>query len=209
VGKWAEAGWYTKAGRPIPNAELWQELIKLTDSHSIQWHWVRGHSGDPNNERVDRLAREARLAITPKIDLEVDIPRLYVRASCRGNPGPGAWGAALEWQGSWDERNGSETSTTNNRMELTAAIEGLKLVPPESRLQIFTTSDYLYQGMTRWLQSWQANDWKKKDGQPVANADLWRKLAKLAREYDLIWVNAKGQRLEGLDLAGRLAADVG
>lgn len=206
VAKWAEAGWHTKSGQPVPNAELWQELVSLVEKHAIEWFWVRGHSGDPYNERVDRLAREARLAITPKIDLETDLPRLYLRASCHGNPGPGGWGAALEWHGSWEERNGRADSTTNNRMEITAAIEGLKLVRPGTRLQIFTTSDYLYQGMTRWIHGWQGHNWKKKDGQPVANADLWLQLAQSSGSYEIIWVNAKGQRLDGLELAGRLAA---
>lgn len=207
VHKWAAAGWHTKAGRPVPNAELWQELVNLATRHTIDWRWVRGHSGDPQNEQVDQLAREARMAITPKIDLEADIPRLYVRASCHGNPGPGGWGAALEWRGDWEKRSGREASTTNNRMELTAAIEGLLLAQPGFRLQIFTTSDYLHQGITRWIQGWKANGWKKKDGQPVANADLWQRLVNLAGQYEVVWVNAKGQHLAGLELAGKLAVD--
>lgn len=207
AAKWAAAGWQTKAGRPVPNAELWRSLIESAQPHTIEWHWVRGHSGDPDNERVDRLAREARLAITPRIDLDVDLPRLYLRASCRGNPGPGAWGAALVWRGSWEHRSGTSDSTTNNRMELTAAIEGLRLLEPGANLQVFTTSDYLYQGMTRWLAGWQSHGWQKKDGQPVANVDLWRQLAELSANFKIHWINAKGVQLEGLAIAGRLAAE--
>jgi ribonuclease HI len=206
VTKWAAAGWLTRAGHQVPNADLWQELVKLTSEHAINWHWVRGHSGDEFNERVDRLAREARLAITPKVDLNTDTPRLYVRASCIGNPGPGRWGAALEWRGNWEERFGSESSTTNNRMELTAALEGLRMADPEMPIQVFTTSDYLFQGATRWVHSWQAQGWNKKDGQPVANADLWQQLLDSSHRYDITWVNAKGLKLDGLEIAGRLAA---
>lgn len=209
VTKWAAADWQTKAGRPVPNAELWQELMELVSRHTINWNWVRGHSGDPANERVDRLAREARLAITPRIDLDSDLPRLYLRGSCKGNPGPGSWAAILEERGNWEESSGTAGSTTNNRMELMAAIEGLRMVAPGSRVQVFTISDYLHQGITRWLSGWQAKGWQKKDGQPVANADLWQLLAAAAGQYDITWVNAKGQHLEGLDVAGRLAAQAG
>src|SRR5690606_35062875 len=127
-------------------------------------------------ERVDKLAREARLAITPEVVLEIDVPRLYLRASCIGNPGPGSWAATLESNGEWLSRSGSARSTTNNRMELTAAIEALDLIATGGRVQIFATSDYLYQGITRWVNGWQARGWKKKDGQSVANGDLWQSL---------------------------------
>jgi ribonuclease HI len=201
VEKWAAADWRTKGGRPIPNTDLWQELQTLTGRHEINWHWIQGHSGDPYNERVDKLAREARLAITPRLDLTDGVPRLYLRAACKGNPGPGSWGVALESDGEWETYTGHEASTTNNRMELTAAIEGIKLLPSGSRVQIFTTSDYLFQGATRWVDSWRVRGWQKKDGQPVANADLWRELIELESAYRAEWVNVKGQSLEGLERA--------
>lgn len=206
VKKWEAAGWKTKAGHPVPNADLWQELQQLASRHEITWHWVQGHSGDPLNEKVDSLARDARLAVTPQIDLDANVPRLYLRASCKGNPGPGAWGVALEIDGNWEYRTGMVRSTTNNRMELTAAIEGLSLLSPGSRVQLFTTSDYLYQGMTRWVPGWGAQGWKKKDGQPVANADLWQVLVDITSRYEPEWVNVKGKRLEGLVQAGKLVA---
>ncbi|WP_374687465.1 ribonuclease H [Promineifilum sp.] len=128
-----------------------------------------------------------------------------MRASCKGNPGPGAWGVALERDGAWQERRGTAEATTNNRMELVAAIEGLRLLPPGSRVQLFTTSDYLHQGATRWAAGWQAQGWQKKDGLPVANADLWKTLLDLTGRYQVQWVNAKGQRLEGLERAAKVA----
>ncbi len=204
VEKWAAADWKQKGGKPVPNADLWQELRKLVGRHEINWHWVRGHSGDPANELVDQLAREARLRITPRVDLEAGVPRLYIRASCKGNPGPGTWGIALETDGEWDVYAGSQRTTTNNRLELTAAIEGLRLLEPGSRVQLFTTSDYLYQGITQWVKGWQSRGWQKKDGQPVANADLWRSLVAVTEKYDVEWVNAKSQNLEGLERAGNM-----
>lgn len=203
VSKWVAAGWKTKAGRPVPNADLWQELQVLADRHEIDWRWVQGHSGDPGNERVDQLAREARLAITPRVALDDDVPRLYLRVSCKGNPGPGRWAVALESGGDWEVSSGGESSTTNNRMELRAALEGFRLLPTGSRVQVFTTSDYVYQGITRWAKGWQNQGWVKKDGQPVANADLWRPLMERVDAYQVHWVNAKGQRLEGLERASK------
>ena len=203
VAKWSAAGWVNKQGHAIPNADLWRELQALVRQHDITWHWVRGHSGDPANEAVDRLAREARLSITPQIDLASDVPRLYLRSSCHGNPGPGTWAVALESGGEWEATSGHEPKTTNNRMELQAAIEGLLMLPPGSAAQLFTTSDYVFQGATQWLPGWKRGGWQKKDGQPVANSDLWRLLDDLAGRYRVKWVNAKGQRLEGLERAGQ------
>lgn len=203
VAKWSAAGWVNKQGHAIPNADLWRELQALVPQHDITWHWVRGHSGDPANEAVDRLAREARLAITPKVDLSADVPRLYLRSSCHGNPGPGVWGVALESGGEWETASGGEPKTTNNRMELRAAIEGLLLLSPGSAAQLFTTSDYVFQGATQWLHGWKRGGWQKKDGLPVANSDLWQLLDDLAGRYRVQWVNAKGQRLEGLERAGQ------
>jgi ribonuclease HI len=202
VAKWSAAGWVNKQGHAIPNADLWRELQALVGQHDITWHWVRGHSGDPANEAVDRLAREARLSITPQIELAGDVPRLYLRSSCHGNPGPGAWAVALESSGEWDSASGGEPKTTNNRMELQAAIEGLLMLPPGSEAQLFTTSDYVFQGATQWIHGWKRGGWQKKDGQPVANSDLWQVLDGLSGNYRVKWVNVKGQRLEGLERAG-------
>lgn len=206
VAKWSAAGWQTKGGRSVPNADLWQQLKVLSERHQINWHWVRGHAGNRANERVDRLAREARLAITPQIDLATHLPRLYLRASCRGNPGPGSWAVVLEEGDDTEQLSGTVSSTTNNRMEITAAIEGLLHIQPGAEVQAFTSSDYLYQGITQWINKWREGLWLKKDGKPVANADLWQALDDLSRQYDVTWVNAKGQSLAGMDEAGQLAA---
>ena len=207
IAGWAERGWKTKAGKPVSNADLWQRLWPLVQRHTIRWHWVKGHAGDPLNERVDTLAREARLQITPPDQLPEDVQRLYIRGSCKGNPGPGGWGAVLAWDGESEQNSGSEAQTTNNRMELQAAISGLLLVQPGSTVQIVTGSDYLFQGATRWIHGWRQREWKKRDGQAVANADLWQALDRLSKEYAIMWVNAKGQEIQDLETAGRLARE--
>lgn len=200
IETWAEKGWRRKKGKPVPNADLWQALWPLTHQHEIEWHWVKGHSGDEMNERVDELARQARLAITPAVQIADDAPRLFVRASCLGNPGPGGWGVVLEQGDDTTQHSGSEPRTTNNRMEVRAAIEGVQMLPSGSPVQVITTSDYLYQGATKWIHGWRRRDWKKRGGKPVANADLWQTLDRLMGAYQIRWINAKGE--EGVDAAG-------
>ena len=204
IDKWAANNW-RRGQKAVANADLWQQLWPLVKQHEIEWHWVKGHSGHPLNERVDQLARDARLRITPKLDLESDLPRLFLRASCKGNPGPGGWGVILERGDETEQSSGSVPNTTNNRMEIQAAIEGLLLLSPGSRVQLFTTSDYLFQGATQWINGWRRRNWQKKDGQPVANDDLWQALDQLMSAYDIQWVNAKNLQATGLDEAGKLA----
>jgi len=191
IEKWAAKNWQLKGGKPVSNADLWQTLWPLVQQHTINWHWVKGHAGNPLNERVDMLATQARLRITPSEQPDENIPRLYLRASCKGNPGPGGWGVVLEKSGETEQFSGSASATTNNRMELTAVIEALLLLPPGSPAQLFTTSDYVYQGITQWIHGWRRRDWKKKDGQPIANGDLWQALDQLTANYAIRWINAK------------------
>ncbi len=206
IDKWARQNWVLKGGKPVSNVDLWQTLWPLVKKHDIAWHWVKGHAGDELNERVDQLARQARLEITPAAQLADDVPRLYVRSSCKGNPGPGGWGVVLEHHGDTEQNSGSAPATTNNRMEITAVIEGLLLLPPGSSVQVFTTSDYLFQGATQWVHGWRRRNWQKKDGQPVANADLWQALDQLNKNYKIRWINAKGQDSPALSEAAKLAA---
>ncbi len=191
IDGWIKKGW-VREDKPIPNVELWKNLHALVKQHQIEWFWVRGHTGNPLNERVDQLAREARLAIAPKIELPENVLRLYTKASCQSNPGPGTWQVQLEREGEKEVFQGAVANTTNNRMELTAVIEGLKQLPPETAVQVFTTSDYVYQGVTQWIHGWRRRNWQKKEGQPVANADLWQTLDRLIPHYKIFWVNAKG-----------------
>jgi ribonuclease HI len=204
---WAAKEWKTKGGKRVSNVDLWQRLWPLVKRHDIDWHWVKGHAGDPLNERVDALARQARLEITPSEQISDNIPRIYLRSSCKGNPGPGGWGVVLVRGDETEQNSGGQKQTTNNRMEVTAAIEGILMLPPGSDVQVFTTSDYLYQGATRWIHGWRRRKWHKRDGKPVANADLWQALDKLQEGYAIRWVNAKGQDLEPLQIAGKLAAE--
>ena len=207
IDGWEAKGWKGKSGKSIQNVDLWKALKPLVKHHTVEWHWVKGHAGNQMNERVDVLARQARLDITPNEVLSDDVPKLFLRGSCKGNPGPGAWGAVLEIDGETEQLSGTAVETTNNRMELTAAIQGLLLLPAGSSAQLFTTSDYLFQGITKWIIGWRKRNWVKKDEKPVANTDLWQALDQLTTQYSVKWINAKGQELRGLEEASKIAVE--
>lgn len=208
IETWVKLNWRTQGKKPVANKDLWRELLPLTETHDIEWHWVRGHSGDPLNERVDDLARQAREEISPKIKVSPDAPRAYVRASYKGSTRTGGWGIVVEFDGETRQFSGSEPNATNNRMEIRAAIEGLKQLPEGSEVQLVTTSDYVYQGATKWIEGWRRRNWQKRDGKTIANDDLWRELDRLMSQYRVQWIGAKGDTgsdLRGLQEASRLA----
>jgi ribonuclease HI len=106
--------------------------------------------------------------------------RIVTDGACRGNPGPGGWAALVIHDGRIEELGGHEPHTTNNRMELRAAIEGLRRVPADAQVHITTDSQYVLRGMTQWLKNWQRRGWKTRNDTPVENQDLWQTLAQLA-----------------------------
>ena len=121
----------------------------------------------------------------------------YTDGACSGNPGPGGWGVlmrAMEGATVLRERelNGGEAETTNNRMELLAAISALEALRRPSALTIVTDSAYVKNGVTTWIHGWKRNGWKTADKKPVKNADLWQTLDQLARQHKLEWIWVKG-----------------
>lgn len=117
---------------------------------------------------------------------------IYTDGACRGNPGIGGWGTILVWNGIEKELCGGEVSTTNNRMELTAAIEGLKALKEPCTVSIVTDSKYLCDGFTQgWVFGWKKKNWKKSDGTPALNKDLWEELLRLTdiHKVSFTWVH--------------------
>jgi ribonuclease HI len=117
---------------------------------------------------------------------------VFTDGACRGNPGPGGWGVLLRRGDHEKELSGAEPHTTNNRMELLAAIEALRALKRRSRVRITTDSQYVRQGVTDWVKRWKANGWKTAQKQPVKNQDLWQALSALADAHDVDWHWVKG-----------------
>jgi len=112
---------------------------------------------------------------------------IFTDGACKGNPGPGGWGAILRYQGQEKELKGAEAMTTNNRMELMAAIEALSSLKRACEVELYTDSDYLRQGMQTWLAQWKKKGWRTSKNDPVKNVDLWTRLDELAKTHTIDW----------------------
>ena len=118
--------------------------------------------------------------------------QLITDGACHGNPGPGGWAAILRHGGNTREMFGSAPHTTNNRMELTAAIEGLRAIKETCEVEVITDSEYVKNGITQWIHGWKRKNWVKSDRKPVLNADLWRELDAEAARHKTAWTWTKG-----------------
>ena len=118
--------------------------------------------------------------------------QIFTDGACKGNPGPGGWGALLRKGTTEKEMSGAEADTTNNRMEMTAAIEALSALKRPCSVDLYTDSKYLIDGITKWLPGWQKRGWKTASKQPVKNEDLWRELANLTARHRVTWHWIKG-----------------
>ena len=117
---------------------------------------------------------------------------IYTDGACKGNPGPGGWGAILVAGAHEREIFGGEPATTNNRMELTAVIRALELLKRASDVELYTDSQYVKQGIESWIHAWKRNGWKTSDRKPVKNAELWRELDELASRHRIRWHWVRG-----------------
>ncbi len=131
---------------------------------------------------------------------------IYTDGACRGNPGPGGWGALLRWNEHEKALFGGETPTTNNRMELMAAIMALESLREPCEVRLYTDSTYVKQGLTEWLPGWKAKGWRTASRQPVKNKDLWQRLDTAASRHRIDWRWVKGHAGDpGNEAADRLA----
>jgi len=121
-----------------------------------------------------------------------DTVEIFTDGGCRGNPGIGGWGAILRFKGVEKELKGSAKETTNNRMELQAAIEGLKALTRPCKVRITTDSNYVRQGMTEWIDNWKKRNWRTANKGPVKNVELWKELDELAQKHTIEWCWVKG-----------------
>ena len=118
--------------------------------------------------------------------------QMFTDGACKGNPGPGGWGALLRFNGREKELFGGEPQTTNNRMELMAVIQGLRTLKRRCSVEITTDSQYVKNGITQWIHNWKRNGWKTAAKKPVKNEDLWRQLDDAVAAHDVSWHWVKG-----------------
>lgn len=131
---------------------------------------------------------------------------IYTDGACRGNPGPGGWGVVLRFQGKLKTLNGFNPETTNNRMELTAVIEGLRALTRSCDIELHTDSKYVMQGVNEWLSNWKHNGWKTAARKPVKNIDLWQQLDDEVARHEIDWNWVKGHSgIEDNEFADQLA----
>lgn len=117
---------------------------------------------------------------------------IFTDGACSGNPGPGGWGAILRWRGEEKELNGGEADTTNNRMEMIAAIRALEALKRPAKVRLHTDSVYLRDGITRWIHTWKAKGWKTAAKKPVKNIDLWQRLESALERHQVEWIWVRG-----------------
>jgi ribonuclease HI len=138
---------------------------------------------------------------------------IFADGACRGNPGPGGWAAILRHRRVEKELSGSEPYTTNNRMEMLAAIMGLEALKRRCRVRLYSDSQYLRDGITRWIDNWKRRGWRTADNKPVKNIDLWQRLDRAAAGHEVSWIWVRGhaghpenERADGLARAAIAAA---
>ena len=137
--------------------------------------------------------------------------QMFTDGSCLGNPGPGGWAAILVWNGNEKELSGGEAETTNNRMELRAAIEGLAALKRDMPVDLYTDSTYVRNGITGWINNWKRNGWRTSQRKPVKNRDLWQRLDELVQQHQIEWHWVRGHsghpENEQVDEAANVAID--
>jgi ribonuclease HI len=117
---------------------------------------------------------------------------IFTDGACSGNPGPGGWGAILRYNGKVRELSGGEALTTNNRMELTAAIQALSALKEPCKVELYTDSNYVRDGISGWIEGWKRNGWRTSDRKPVKNAELWQALDEARRRHQVTWHWVRG-----------------
>jgi ribonuclease HI len=209
---WIARGWRRKDGE-LQNEDLWRRLAELIGSHQIHWGWVKGHAGNKWNERADELAtlaiREQRKqpggeSATPAAEpVEAEV---FLRVACSGRKG--GWAALVRPA---EGRTGEETvlsgpaTATANQLDLLGAIAALEALPKGISVAVYTGSDYLRNGASRWMEGWKRRGWKTQEGQPVQNRELWERLERALLARRVTWPDVKGRELAELKELGTVA----
>lgn len=202
---WEQRNWRTTSKQAVKNQELWRELAAEIRRHRLEWRWVKGHAGNKWNERADALARSMILKASLPLD-DAQAIHIFAAASYSGKHNSGGWGVVLRYREVTKNLNGHEANSSANRMHLTAAIEGLRAIKSPVPIHFYTASDYVRDGITKWVTGWRRQNWQTKSGKPVSNRDLWETLVEAATQYQIRWhLVKKAEQPEPMVEAKRLA----
>lgn len=188
--RWKAKHWQTADKKAVANQDLWQALDEALQRHQIEWVWVKGHAGDPLNERVDRLA----VSMIPRSALPLDDAQaihIFTGVSCSG--ATGGWAAIIRHGDTRQELSGHEDETSANRLHLLAAQKGLEAAPTGSIVHVYTPSDYAAQGATQWVKNWVAQDWRTKEDQPVKHREVWQAIVAASQGRQVKWHSLKDE----------------
>jgi ribonuclease HI len=216
VERWVANGWQTKGRKAVKNQDLWRRLYDLSQAHRVNWHWVKGHAGDPQNERVDRLAGQARARLAgtgsgeiasepsppPRPDSDATAVQISLAVSCPGGRGPGAWAAVVRRDETHEILSGHERETTSNLLGLQAATAALSAIAAPAQVSVQTTDEYLAKGASEWAIKWQQRGWITSAKKPVKHRGQWRALLRAAQRHHVSWQLVRGDaRTADLDAA--------
>ena len=215
VRTWKQNAWRTSRGTAVKNRDLWQRLDAAASRCTVQWQWVKGHSGHPGNTRADKLARDGLLGRiigrSGEPDTEAppavgrppppDAIRVYLacewtarRGRGGARHGRGAWAAIVDDNGAETTLGALDDDTTKQRLELTSTVHALAHIEPGRSVEIHTFSHYLEDGITQWLHIWKSQNWHRGAGGRIKNHDLWSALATETERLDVHW---RWHRAEG------------
>lgn len=192
LARWKAKDWQTSDKKAVANQDLWQALDVAIQRHAIEWQWVKGHAGDPLNERVDQLA----VSMIPRSALPLDdraAAHIFTGVSCRGQAGPGGWAVVVRLDDDRRELSGHEAVTSANRLHLMAAQRGLEAAPLDRPVHLYTPSDYVAQGAQHWIKNWAAQGWHTRDNQPVKHRDVWQAIWAASQDRRVQWHCLKDQ----------------
>jgi ribonuclease HI len=195
MDNWKKNDWKTSLDTPVKNQTLWQKLDSCVKGRNIQWEWVKGHAGNQWNESADQLARsgvpvvekheEKRIEKFP-ID-DPDAIHIFTAIAYSSKNKSGAWAAYLHYKTHTKSIAEKVKNVSSNQVHICSAIGGLKLIKKNYPIHLYTLSDYLKDGASKWIQNWHRNNWNTKEGELVKHKDLWISLEQLTRAYQIKW----------------------
>jgi len=195
LDQWKKNNWKTSLNTPVKNQSLWQNLDSCTKKLNIQWEWVKGHAGNRWNEAADQLARLAIPNISTnenkKIDeLPIDDPdaiHIFTAIAFSSKKKAGAWAAYLRYKTHTKSISEIVENASSNQIHICSAIGGLQMVKKKYPIHLYTLSDYLKDGASKWIRNWHKNNWKTKEGEAVKHKELWISLQQLTQAYQIKW----------------------